>query len=75
MAFFSSSPVSGREEALYIGGPFTKVVMFDLTVAVASIRWELYGQENISRRIVARQTLWSLLSSPGFFGWFGILYI
>ena len=61
MAFFSSSPLSGREEALYIGGPFTKVVLFDLEVAAASIRRELYGREKCSRRIVARQTLESSL--------------
>ena len=47
-----------------------KVVLFDLAVAAASIRQELYGQENISCRIVARQTLWSLLSSFGLSGWF-----
>jgi len=53
MDFSSSSPVSGREEALYIRGPFTKVVLFDLTVVAASIRRELYGGEIYSRRIVA----------------------
>ena len=38
MAFFSSSPVSGREEALDMGGPFTKVVPFDDTMAATTIR-------------------------------------
>ena len=68
-------PVSGREESLYIGVPSQKLFR------LIGQRWrQLYGGSYTagpgwSRRIVAHQTSWSLLSSPGFFGWFGILYI
>ena len=43
MAFFSLSLVSGREESLYIGGPFTKVVLFDGAEAVPTIRADQEG--------------------------------
>ena len=59
MVFFSSSPLSGREESLYIGGPFTKVVLFDLAMAAPTIRWEPL-ESSLEPRLL--WVVWNLVS-------------
>ena len=54
-------------EATLYRGPFTKVVLFDLTVVVPTIRLELYGQNFCSGRIVGRSSVCLRLTAPGFF--------
>ena len=74
MAFFlfvwPSLRFSSREASLYLGA-FTKVVPFDDTMAAATIR----ADQKWSPRIVARYGPILFLSSLGFLGCFGILYL
>ena len=49
-----ATPVFSSPEASLYRGPFTKVVLFDLTLAAPTIRPELYGRNFCSGHIVGR---------------------